>query len=365
MKRFVIDPWGFFLLKDYKKLIGQYGIEPLTPRMLSKLPEPNRLMRRGIVFAHTDFEKIIDCILEGRDYYALTGIMPTHETIHFGNKSVIENMVYFQEHGARTFVLVADLEAAATRGISLGESRRRALDFHIPAYLALGLDPKKTIFYFQSENQAVKNLAFCFAKRVTISEFKAIYGSVDAGRIMSALLQAGDILFPQLEKAMPGVIPVGVDQSPHLRLCRDVVRRTKRNFGFVLPAGLYHKFTPSLQGEMKMSKSIPGSFIGIPEEPERVRKKLMDALSGGRKSVEEQRRLGGRPERCMIFELYKHHLIESDEELDEIFQECRKGTRLCGECKAYAADLMERFLKDFGRRMERARKLVPKLTFVR
>ena len=73
--------------------------------------------------------------------------MPSGEKIHFGNKSVVENIRYFQENGGHAYILVADLESAAARGVSLEEARKRALDFHIPAFIALGLDPKKTTFY--------------------------------------------------------------------------------------------------------------------------------------------------------------------------------------------------------------------------
>ena len=136
---------------------------------------------------------------------------------------------------------------------------KRALEFQIPAYIALGLDPKKTVFYFQSENRDVVQMAYEFAKKITLNEFKAIYGNADPGRIMSAVTQAGDILYPQLEERMPGIIPVGADQDPHIRLTRDIVRRSKDK-KFFLPSSIYHKYTPSLDGSMKMSKSKPESY---------------------------------------------------------------------------------------------------------
>ena len=170
----------------------------------------------------------------------LSGIMPSSEKIHFGTKMVVENIRYFQQHNAETYILVADLEAASARGVSLEEARKRALEFHIPAYVALGLDIKKTIFYFQSENREVMNHAYEFAKKITLNEFKAIYGNADPGRIFGAITQVADILYPQLEERMPGIIPVGIDQDPHIRLTRDIVRRT-RGKKFFLVSSLYHK----------------------------------------------------------------------------------------------------------------------------
>ncbi|MBU2100308.1 tryptophan--tRNA ligase [Candidatus Micrarchaeota archaeon] len=350
-----IDPWGTELIEDYARLIKDFGLEPMED-FLSDFPKPNYLMRRGIVFAGQDLKQIADAIKEKKPFYCLTGMMPSSERIHFGTKTVIEMVKYFQEQKAKTFVLIADLESAATRGISLKEARERALNFYIPAYIALGLDPKKTIFYFQSENDQVKNLAYLFSQKITMNEFKAIYGEIHPSRILSALAQAGDILFPQLEEKMPGVIPVGIDQSPHIRLTRDIVRRTKSEFNFFLPSATYHKFVPALDGSNKMSKSNPNSFISIPENPIDSGKKMSKALTGGRNTIEEQKKLGGIPEKCMVFEMYKQHLIEDDKKLQKIFDDCKKGKLLCKEDKENAVNLMILFQQDFQKKLDKAKK---------
>jgi tryptophanyl-tRNA synthetase len=358
----IIDPWGSELLEDYGKIITDFGLDVFDPKMF---PEPNRMMRRGVVFAGRALKEISDAIKNKKDYYELTGLMPSAEKLHFGNKMVVENVKYFQEHGAKTYILVADLESAAARGISIKEAKERAMNFHIPAYIALGLDPKKTIFYFQSENKDVVHMAYEFAKKITLSEFKAIYGVADPGRIMSAVTQVGDILYPQLEKRMPGIVPVGIDQDPHIRLTRDIVRRTKQRYNFVLPGGLYHKYTPSLDGSMKMSKSKPESCIELPEDIASVKKKIKRAKTGGRDTVEEQREKGGRPEICMNFEMQKMHLIEDDKELNKIYEDCKAGKMLCGECKEISCKAMEKFMNDFNKGIEKARKGVDKLKFIK
>jgi tryptophanyl-tRNA synthetase len=228
----------------------------------------------------------------------------------------------------------------------------------------LGLDPKKTVFYFQSENKEVLQLAYQASNRITLNEFRAVYGNADPARIVSALTQIGDILYPQLEEPMPGVIPVGVDQDPHIRLTRDAARRMKDK-KFFLPAGFYHKFTPSLDGSLKMSKSKPESCIDLPDDPKKVAKKLMRAKTGGRDTVEEQKKLGGEPEKCIIFELYKQHLIEYDKELKKIYDNCKAGKLTCGDDKKHACELMTKFMNDFEKKTAEARKQVDKLNFVK
>jgi len=355
-----IDPYGSELVKDYTKLIKDFGLESYR----NNFPEPNRMMRRGIVFAGRDLEIILKCMQEKKKFYVLSGIMPTAEKIHLGTKMVVENVRYFQEHGAKTYVLVADLEAAATRGISLEEARKRALNFHIPAYIALGMDPKKTIFYFQSENKGVIHLTYEFSKKVTLNEFRAIYGAADPARILSALTQAGDILFPQLEECMPGIIPTGVDQDPHIRLTRDIVRRTKEK-KFFMPSSIYHKFMPSLDGSIKMSKSKPDSYIELPEDQKSVKRKILRALSGGRNTLEEHRRLGADIGKDMVFEFMKQHLIEDDKELEKIYDDYSSGKMTSGELKQLAIQKTASYMDDFGRKLEKARKGISSLNFVR
>ena len=361
MKQKIIDPWGSELLEDYGKIVKDFGLDIFDVKLSL---EPNRLMRRGVVFAGRDLKIISDAIKNKKKYYVLSGIMPSNEKIHFGTKMVVENIKYFQEHGAEKYILVADLEAASTRGVTLEEARKRALDFHIPAYIALGLDVKKTTFYFQSENKEVMNHAYEFAKKITLNEFEAIYGSADPGKIMAAMAQVADILYPQFKERMPGIIPVGIDQDPHIRLTRDIVRRFKERKYF-LPSAIYHKFTPSLDGGIKMSKSKPQSCIELPEDIKSVKRKIKNALSGGRDTLEEHRKLGAAIEKDMVFELMKQHLVEDDKELDKIYNEYKSGKMTSGELKEIACQKMEDFMNNLVNGIEQIRKHIDRLNFVK
>ncbi|MBI1969168.1 tryptophan--tRNA ligase [Candidatus Woesearchaeota archaeon] len=359
----IIDPWGSELPESYEKIVKDFGLEIFDPKLF---PQPNRLMRRRVVFAGRDLKHIATCMKEKKKFYVLSGIMPSAERLHFGNKMVVENVAYFQEHGAKTYMLVADLEAQATRGISLAEARKRALEFHIPAYLALGLNPKKTLFYFQSENKTVMHLGYQFSKRITLNEFTSIYGSADPGRLFAALTQVGDILFPQVqEEPMPGIIPVGIDQDPHIRLARDIVWRTKQSHKLFSPASIYHKYAPSLDGSLKMSKSKPESCIELPEDMKAVKRKILRALSGGRDTLEEHRKLGAVIERDMCFELLKQHLIEDDKELQEIYYAYTSGKMTSGEIKQITIEKMEQFMNKLEQGIAKARKRVDDLQFVK
>jgi len=129
-------------------------------------------------------------------------------------------------------------------------------------------------------------------------------------------------------------------------------------YGFLPPASIYHRFMTGLQGG-KMSSSKPESHIGLTEDPKAAAGKIMKAITGGRQSLAEQRKLGGEPERCAIFELLLFHLSEDDRELLQLNEECRSGRRMCGACKKEAAERIQSFLLEHQRKREAARDRLP------
>jgi len=129
-------------------------------------------------------------------------------------------------------------------------------------------------------------------------------------------------------------------------------------YGFVPPASLYHRFMTGLNGG-KMSSSRPESHIALTEDPEEARKKVMKAVTGGRQSLAEQKKLGGEPEKCTVYELMLFHLSEDESELSEIFDGCKSGERVCGTCKKEAAERIKAFLTEHQREREAARERLP------
>ncbi|MBT4870023.1 MAG: tryptophan--tRNA ligase [Candidatus Diapherotrites archaeon] len=359
-----VDPWGKSLVQDYSRLIKEFGMQPFD---IEIMPSPSIQMKRGIIFGGQDLSVIAEAMKKKKPFYCLTGIMPSSEKIHLGTAGVVDNVRYFQENGATTYVLIADVESQATRGVPIEEGKKRALEFHIPAYIALGLDPKKTKFYFQSENKKVSNLASVCSQKITENEFRSIYGSVHPAKVMSAFIQMGDILHPQLDEAMPGVIPVGIDQAPHIRMSRDIARRLRSEYGFFAPAASYNKYTSALDGNFKMSKNESVGKIEIPENDRvALEKKLKKALTGGRVTKEEQKEKGGEPEKCVAYEYCKNHFILDDKVLAEMYQDCLAGKNLCGECKEkFLIKYANKFYDDFDKKFAKAKKIVGKMKFLK
>jgi tryptophanyl-tRNA synthetase len=350
---------------------------------------------------------------------------------------VIDEVIYYQSLGADIFIAVADIESYATRGFSLSETKDLAINEYIKNYIALGLKPEKCKIYFQSKHEDVKDLAYILGKKVNWSQMLATYGfngSSNMAHILSPLIQTGDILHVQLKKwggVRPTLVPVGVDQDPHIRLSRDIAQShrlynvtetkdgkigvfvkvdknidklldhaenilKKLNFnqlnriteykaiyienatvsdisdidfelaitepdfggyGFLQPGATFHRFMTGLTGD-KMSSSKPESAIFLTDTPEEARKKIMQSKTGGAVTLEEQKKNGGNPSECVVYELFLYHLLDDDKELEDIYNDCRSGKKLCGHCKKYASELMGNFLSDLDEKRKAAEGVV-------
>ena len=350
-----LDPWGSSDIEDYAKLFDEFGIQPFE-EILGSIEDPHMLMRRKIVFGHRDLERVLDAKRKGERFALVSGMMPSGK-MHFGHKMVVDQLMWWQNLGTPLYIPIASVEAYGVREKSLDEVERLGIEEYLVNYIALGLRPEKCTVYFQEKRRAVDTLSLLFSRRVTFNELRAIYGELSPAKIVSALVQVGDILHPQLpeyEGPCPVVVPVGADQDPHIRLTRDIASRASSEFGFQPCAATYHRFNSGLDGG-KMSSSKSSSYIALTETLKDARYKLMNAFTGGRDTLKEQKELGGRPEICTVYELMKLHLEPDDAKLEGTFHTCAAGELMCGDCKKRAWELLERFLVEHQENREKAR----------
>ena len=223
-----IDPWASKGIKNYDEICEKFGLEKIDS---SKLPNPTHLHRRGIIFAHRDLDSVLNARKSGKSFGVLSGLMPSGQ-MHLGHKMVIDQAKWFQDLGGDVTIAVADLEAHATRGLSLEKCKKYAVEEYISNYAGMGLNPEKTSIYFQSERSIVQKMGFTLGTKTNLSEMEAIYGfsgNTSLAHVQSPLVQAGDIVHPQLDEyggLRPIVVPVGIDQDPHIRLTRGMVSKT-------------------------------------------------------------------------------------------------------------------------------------------
>jgi len=361
-----LDPWSSRAIKDYKRLMetfGIRGIQEIYPLLDKVGMRKSMHMLRGIVFGHRDLDKVLEAKSRGERVAILTGFMPSGR-FHFGHKLTVDQLIYFQRSGFKVFVVIADAEAYAVRRIDREKAVKIGVEEYVANMIALGLDPRETTFYFQT-NRGTEyyRLIQLFSGKVTMAEMEAIYGEMSPAKVMAALTQAADILHVELEEYGGFkwvVVPVGIDQDPHIRFSRDLADRFSRELNLVRPASTYHKLQRGLDGD-KMSSSRPETTIFLTDPPEVAKAKLMKALTGGRATAEEQRRLGGIPEACTKFDMDLYHVLTRDEELTRIYNDCRRGHILCGECKLYSWERLEKFLQEHQKRLEKAKSMAWKI----
>jgi tryptophanyl-tRNA synthetase len=153
-------------------------------------------------------------------------------------------------------------------------------------YLACGLDPDKSIISAQSLVPEHTYLANLLATEISVARMqhlptfkekvKQYPQAVTMALLNYPVLMAADIL---LYKA--SLVPVGIDQEPHLEVAREIARKMNEKYGtdFPEPKRFVTKgeYVPSLTGEGKMSKSIEGSYINLTDDLETIKKKLSGA----------------------------------------------------------------------------------------
>jgi len=218
-----INPWSSTPSLDIEKTFAEFGIDPIAP-VLPELPEIPYFMRRGIVLGQRDYLPIARAIRNHTPFYLLTGFMPSGHP-HLGHLLLMKEIVWHVQQGATGYVTIADREAYGVRGLSWEKCREYGKEY-LSCLYALGYEGET---YFQSKNNRLKDLAFEAATKVNFSELSAIYGfgpETALAHADSVITQVADILYPQVEKGpAPTIVPVGIDQDPHIRLTRGIANK--------------------------------------------------------------------------------------------------------------------------------------------
>src|SRR3989344_4893984 len=217
----------------------------------------------------------------------LSGIRATGK-LHLGNYlGAVRGMLELQHPSAgtgqvyETFYMVADTHTITTP-YDIEELRKNRREVIID-YLAAGLDPQKSVIFQQSEVPEHIELAFYFSSVTTIAKmqhlptFKEKVKQYPHNNTMALLnypiLMAADIL---VYKA--SMVPVGIDQEPHLEVTREIARKMNQTYGTDFPEtqrfATKGEYIPSLKGEGKMSKSVEGSYINLTDTMDMIRKKI-------------------------------------------------------------------------------------------
>ncbi len=364
-KDFVVTPWKVEGELDYDKLVKEFGTQPLTSELLSRMEriagELHPYLKRGIFFSHRDLDWLLDKYEAGEKFFLYTGRGPS-EKVHLGHITVWKFTKWLQDRfGAELwFQLTDDEKFLFKKDLSLEETHRLAYENALDV-IALGFDPEKTFIFSDLDySKTLYKEALKVAKRITFSTVKAAFGFTDAnniGQIFFTAMQAVPSFLPSVLKGrnIPCLVPLAVDQDPHFRVARDVLPR----LGYYKPAILHQRFLPSLTGSGKMSAS-EGVTIYTDDSPEEVARKIKKyAFSGGRDTVKEHRELGGNPDIDVSYQ-WLTFFEDDDKKLEQVYHDYKSGKLLSGELKQILIDKVNSFLEKHRARKEKAEKLLDK-----
>lgn len=267
----------------------------------------------------------------------LSGIQPSGQ-LHIGNYfGMMQTMIASME-SSELYVFIVDLHALTTvhDRQKLGQGTlEAAADF-----LALGLDPKRCIFWVQSDVAEVCELSWILSTLAPMGLLERCHSYKDKvakgiaashGLFSYPVLMAADILLYQADR-----VPVGKDQKQHLEVARDLAQKFNNQFGetFVIPEPAISETTaivPGLDGQ-KMSKSY-GNTIPIFVEGKPLKKKVM-AIETDATPVEEPKD----HTKCNLYALLK--LFASPERMVEITKLYTEGGAAYGYLKLELLDLL-------------------------
>lgn len=287
-----------------------------------------------------------------------SGARPTGRQ-HLGNYlGAIKNYVALQDDYECVYCIV-DLHALTTVGDTEDlkqNTREMALD-----WLAAGIRPQESIMFVQShvpevtELHTILSMVTPLGKLTELPTFKEKVRqqpeNVNYGLVGYPVLMTADIV---LYKS--NLVPVGIDQAPHIEFAREIVRSFNYRYGTQVLVEPQIKTTEvpkvlGIDGKEKMSKSL-NNHIELAATPEETRKRVLEMVTD---PARIKRSDPGNPDICNVFTMHKVFSPQAD--VDMVNVECRRAGIGCVDCKTLFAKNLNHHLEPFrARRAELAAK---------
>ncbi|MCX7878109.1 MAG: tryptophan--tRNA ligase [Ignavibacteria bacterium] len=291
----------------------------------------------------------------------LSGVQPSGLP-HLGNYfGAMKSHIEIQNSDAETFIFIADLHALTT--IKNPEKLRELILNLAIDYLAIGLEPDKTVFFRQSDIHEHSELTWILNCVTPVSMLEQAHAYKDAVAKGSKDATAGLFGYPVLMAVdiliyKPDLVPVGRDQKQHVEIARDIAGKFNRIYGevFKLPEPLIHKefgYVIGTDGKNKMSKSY-GNVINMFSDEKTLRKQVMGIVTDST-PLEEPKD----PENDTVFKLYS--LFADESEKKTLAEKYRAGGFGYGDAKKL---LFEKILDTFKPYREKREQLKKDVQYV-
>lgn len=297
----------------------------------------------------------------------LTGDRPTGK-LHVGHYiGSLKKRVSMQNSGKYdSYIMIADQQALTDNARDPEKIKNSLIQVALD-YLAVGLDPKKSTIFVQSQIPALAELNLYYLNLVTVSRLernptvkaeiqqKHFECSIPAGFFTYPISQAADIT-----AFKANLVPVGDDQEPMLEQTREIVRTFNSIYGEVLvePQGVFAPKgsgrLPGLDGNAKMSKSL-NNAIYLSDDADTLRKKVMSMYTDPNHiHVEDP----GKVEGNMVF-TYLDIFDKDKDKVAELKEQYRTGGLGDVKIKRYLNEVLEAELGPIRARREEFAKDIP------
>ena len=277
-----------------------------------------------------------------------SGIRPTGRA-HLGNYlGAIKNYVSLQDDYDCVYCIV-DLHALTTVEDTVN-LRQNTYDMALDL-LAAGIRPEETILFVQShvpqvaELHTILSMVTPLGKLTDLPTFKEKVrqnpNNVNYGLVGYPVLMAADIVLYKSD-----LVPVGIDQAPHIEFTREVVRSFNYRFhtSVLVEPGMKNTEIPKvlgIDGKEKMGKSL-NNQIELSATPEETRLRVMNMVTD---PARIKRTDPGNPDVCNVFSMHKIFTPQSDLEMINI--ECRRAGIGCVDCKRLFAGNLNKAMEPF------------------
>lgn len=279
----------------------------------------------------------------------LTGDRPTGK-LHLGHYvGSLENRVALQDD-YECFFIVADLHTLTTKPEkqAIGQIGANVHEMLLD-YLAVGIDPKRSVIFLQSAVPSTYELNLIFEMLVTVPRLERLPSLKDMARAAHIermpfgllgypVLQAADILLPRAH-----LVPVGKDNEAHVEITREIARRFNTLYGEVFPIPeVLVGDVPTLvgtDGQAKMSKSL-GNAIFLSDDAETVEQKVRSMYTDPNRVRAD---IPGRVEGNPVF-IYHDAFNPDREQVAELKERYRQGKVGDVEVKKKLAAAINAFL---------------------
>ncbi len=292
----------------------------------------------------------------------LSGVQPSGIQ-HLGNYfGAMKNHVAMQDSGFESYIFIADLHSLTT--VKEPQKLRDLIISLALDYLALGLDPDKTVFFRQSDVREHTELTWildCVTPANMLEQAHAYKDAVakglkdaTAGLFNYPVLMAVDILIYK-----PDLVPVGKDQKQHVEIARDLAGKFNRVYGdvFKLPEPYIPKevgYIIGTDGENKMSKSY-GNVINFFADEKTIKKQVM-----GIKTDSTPLENPKDPGNDAVYKFYTYFATE--DETNSLAEKYRAGGFGYGDAKKL---LLEKILEHFKPYRQKREELKNNLDYVK